>query len=328
MTSTACFVSRPFLRLVLPAILALAACSSAQPPAPAPSDSAPQPPALAKASTHPTTRVNLGRAVSLTAMEALLDEPGPIALESVTSANWTSPRSGLINLKHERAPDLEDGPEAVHIYFHAISHPAHGLYVVDTGVETALTKPNHALRSNELGKAYGFDQLDVVQPLGDWLGKKTLSGVFLTHLHLDHVLGLPDIPRSVVVYTGPGEADAEAEFNAYSQGTLDRLLAGRAPLAELDFGEEPVIDVFGDGSFFALNTPGHTPGSVAYVARTTEGSVLFTGDVCHTAWGWNNDVEPGTFTHDHAANAESLATLRKLAAQHPAMHVRLGHQSL
>jgi hypothetical protein len=51
-----------------------------------------------------------------------------------------------------------------------------------------------------------------------------------------------------------------------------------------------------------------------------------TGDTCHTAWGWENDVEPGSFTADHPGNAESLARLRTLVREHPAIEVRLGHQ--
>jgi glyoxylase-like metal-dependent hydrolase (beta-lactamase superfamily II) len=72
--------------------------------------------------------------------------------------------------------------------------------------------------------------------------------------------------------------------------------------------------------------PGHTPGSTAYVVRTPNGPVLLTGDVCHTVWGWRNDVPPGKFTSDRAANVDSLARLKKLAAEHPNMRVQLGHQ--
>jgi glyoxylase-like metal-dependent hydrolase (beta-lactamase superfamily II) len=89
-----------------------------------------------------------------------------------------------------------------------------------------------------------------------------------------------------------------------------------------------VLDVFGDGSLWALWTPGHTPGSTAYLARTTTGPVLFTGDTCHTAWGWHNQVEPGSFTADHARNAESLGRLEALVREHPQIDVRLGHQYL
>jgi len=89
-----------------------------------------------------------------------------------------------------------------------------------------------------------------------------------------------------------------------------------------------VLDVFGDGTVWALAVPGHTPGSTAYLARTPTGPVLLVGDACHTAWGWENGVEPGKFSADLPKSADSLARLKRLVARHPEIDVRLGHQAL
>jgi glyoxylase-like metal-dependent hydrolase (beta-lactamase superfamily II) len=158
------------------------------------------------------------------------------------------------------------------------------------------------------------------------------AGVFLTHLHLDHVLGLPDVPAQTPVYVGPGEVDAHHFMNAFVQGTTDRAL-GDKQLHTLHFGaaaagQLAVLDVFGDGSLFALHVPGHTEGSLAFVARTTTGPVLMAGDACHTVWGWQNGVEPGTFSEDKPRSVVSLASLRALVARHPGTLVHPGHQSL
>jgi glyoxylase-like metal-dependent hydrolase (beta-lactamase superfamily II) len=123
-------------------------------------------------------------------------------------------------------------------------------------------------------------------------------------------------------------------MNLLERGVYDDALAGKAPLREIHFSPDPggefdgVIDVFGDGTFWALSVPGHTPGSIAYVARTPDGPVLLTGDACHTAWGWEHGVEPGTFSDDRPKSAESLQRLERFAAAHPKMQVRLGHQEL
>ena len=110
------------------------------------------------------------------------------------------------------------------------------------------------------------------------------------------------------------------------------------PLEQWRFGDSPaepareaplaVLDVFGDASLWALHVPGHTPGSMAYLVRTPAGPQLLVGDTSHTRWGWENGVEPGTFTEDHEQNATSLAALRDLAARHPTLRVHLGHQRL
>ena len=89
---------------------------------------------------------------------------------------------------------------------------------------------------------------------------------------------------------------------------------------------EGVVDIFGDGSAWALWVPGHTGGSTAYLLRTPRGPVLLTGDACHTRWGWDHSVEPGSFSSDVPRSAESLARLERLVAEHPGVDVRLGHQ--
>ena len=180
------------------------------------------------------------------------------------------------------------------------------------------------------------ERLAVHEPLGDRLAKEKLSlaGVFLTHLHLDHVMGMRDVPSATPVYAGPGELDATGAMNLVTQGSTDAALEGKGPLNAWQFQPDAdgrfdgVTDVFGDGSLWALSVPGHTPGSTAYLARTKSGPVLFVGDTCHTAWGWEHDVEPGSFTADRERNAQALARLRRLVAEHPAISVRLGHQAM
>ncbi len=89
---------------------------------------------------------------------------------------------------------------------------------------------------------------------------------------------------------------------------------------------EGILDVFKDRSLFALYVPGHTPGSTAYLARTEKGPVLFTGDACHTVWGWQNGVEPGTYSADAPRGIANLERLHKFAERHPKIEVRVGHQ--
>jgi N-acyl homoserine lactone hydrolase len=156
--------------------------------------------------------------------------------------------------------------------------------------------------------------------------------ILLTHLHLDHITGMPDVPRGTPTFAGPGDTRDRAFLHMVSRGSIDGLLAGHDAIGELGYAPDPsgrfagVLDLFGDGSVFAISTPGHTPGNTAYVVRTPGGPVLLTGDTCHTRWGWEHDVEPGNFSSDGPRSAASLAALRGLAARHPALDVRLGHQ--
>ncbi|OKO72697.1 MBL fold metallo-hydrolase, partial [Bradyrhizobium sp. AS23.2] len=120
--------------------------------------------------------------------------------------------------------------------------------------------------------------------------------------------------------------------NFFVEGMEDAFFEGRPAIQEFQFTKDPdgkfegVIDVFGDGSLFAISTPGHTAGHVSYLARTPTGPVLLTGDACHTRWGWEHGVEPGSFTFDRDEERKSLLALKALSQRHPKMVVNLGHQ--
>lgn len=291
------------------------------------------------ASTHAIQPSPLGHASRSSELLSVIDQPGPIEVDTVVSTTWAVTRAGLINLNDPKAKQagLKDGDEPIEIFFHVLRHPRFGTFLIDTGVERALRDaPDKAAIQGLVASQLHAEKMGFEAPLGDWLSAKPepIAGVFFTHLHLDHVSGAPDLPKTTPLYAGPGETTARSFMNLFTRGTIDRALAGLPPVNEWAYTPDPdgrfagVVDVFGDGSLYALWTPGHTPGSTAYLARTAQGPVLFTGDTSHTVWGWEHDVEPGDFTADHAANATSLAVLRALVREHPAISVRLGHQSL
>jgi glyoxylase-like metal-dependent hydrolase (beta-lactamase superfamily II) len=290
------------------------------------------------ASTHATQPSTLGTARHAGELFAVVDTPGPLEVETVNSTDWAVDRSGLLNLDSPQARDagLVDGDEPIQVFFHVVRHPRFGTFIIDTGIEKAFRDdPSHSVFQGLVAKVMHPEKMTVHTPLADWVARQPapLQGVFFTHLHLDHVSGAPDLPRSTPLYAGPGETTPRAFMNMFTQGTIDRALEGLPVLNEWPYqadatGALAVVDVFGDGSLWALWTPGHTPGSTAYLARTTTGPVLFTGDTSHTAWGWEHDVEPGSYTGDHAQNRKSLEALRALVRAHPSIDVRLGHQSL
>jgi glyoxylase-like metal-dependent hydrolase (beta-lactamase superfamily II) len=289
--------------------------------------------------SHPTTPSTPGVASSSAALEAVVDQPGPVTVQTFVSAEWEVPLSGLVNLDHPaaKAAGLKDGPEPIRLFVHAVRHPTKGLFLVDTGAEHAFVADrSHAVVHGLFASLAHAEKLKVDVDAAAILAQlgEPVQGVFLTHLHMDHVLGIRDVPASVPVYVGAGDAEERSFMNLLERGVYDDALAGKAPLREIHFSPDPggefdgVIDVFGDGTFWALSVPGHTPGSIAYVARTPDGPVLLTGDACHTAWGWEHGVEPGTFSDDRPKSAESLQRLERFAAAHPKMQVRLGHQEL
>jgi glyoxylase-like metal-dependent hydrolase (beta-lactamase superfamily II) len=289
------------------------------------------------ASHHPTQPADLGKASASQEMLDVIPVPGPVEFQSLKAADWVVARSGLINLDHPKARSagLEDGDEAIGIYFHVLRHPRFGMFIVDSGVENGFRDPDGNPRVSLLVEsAMRTSDLEIHVTTSEWLASQSepLAGVFLTHLHLDHVMGLPDMPLSTPIYAGPGEADASQFLNLFSRGTIDAMLETSGPIQEWSYAGDPdgrftgIVDIFGDASVWAIHVPGHSPGSTAYLVRTPDGPKLLVGDASHTRWGWENGVEPGTFSLDGPQSALSLAVLRKLVREYPQIDVYLGHQ--
>ncbi len=266
---------------------------------------------------------------------AMVQERGPIVLESVVSARWAVPASGLINLDHPIAQQagLTDREIPIVLPVHVLTHPTRGIHIIDTGITRDRAAGGHgAVKGLVRGH---LEDIEPVEPIGDILARQSapLAGVLLTHAHIDHVLGLPDIPSDTPVYMGPGELGERGFMHMLTRSTYNALFEGRQPARALRFDDAPksaaglaAIDLLGDGSLWALHCPGHTSGSLAFLANTTTGPALFTGDTSHTRWGWENGVEPGTYTSDHQQNAVSLAALKALVAAHPEIRVYVGHE--
>ena len=290
------------------------------------------------ATTHPVSPASLGVPSRGAALEAILDTPGPVTVDTVTSADWEVDRAGLIDLTSEKAKaaHISDGPEPIHLYLHAIHHPSRGLWLVDSGVEHAFTaSPGDAAIHGWLSGAAHLDKLVVYTDTATFLASQHEAprGVLLTHMHLDHVLGLRDVPAATPVFVGRGDAEETSFMSFFTRDVYDTTLRGKGPLEEVSLPADPdgtwdgIADLFGDETVFALSVPGHTKGSMAFVIRTPNGPVLLTGDACHTRWGWENAVAPGTFSEDLPKSRDSLARLEALVARHPHVDVRLGHQA-
>lgn len=284
--------------------------------------------------THPTKSARIESPRTPTSWADALSGSTRLEWESVVSGRWRVPRSGMINLERPEAKGLKDEDMDIVLPVNVLRHPERGAFIIDTGVSESL----------KAGEGGG-----VTFPLSTWIGSvkseeslksilarqpAPLAGVFYTHLHPDHVLGTLDVPKGTPLYTGPGETTPTAVSNALLRGTYERLFAGQEPTTELDVsagvaigGVKHAIDFFGDGSLWVIASPGHTPGSLAFVANTTKGPVLFTGDTSHTRWGWEHQVEPGSYTADHAQNRESLAQLASIAKELPELTVLASHEA-
>lgn len=282
--------------------------------------------------TQPVSHL-ASQVISQEQMLAALGQNNQVEFTRIASADWQVPLSGLVNLNHPKAKQakLVDKNEAIKIFAYHLKHPTQGDYLIDTGVSQALyDDPSQFGINDMLQSLFGFAELSMEQSTQAYLSSQNIQqvdGVFLTHLHLDHVTGLPDINQNAPIYVGNNEGQSRYWMNVATQHVINSLLKGRPALQQWQ-GE--IVDIFNDGSAFALHMPGHTPGSTAYLVNAQTGPVLVVGDVSHTQWGWDNQVKPGHFTRDQEQNQTSLQQLKLLAKQlkqqYPGTLVMLGHQ--
>jgi glyoxylase-like metal-dependent hydrolase (beta-lactamase superfamily II) len=125
----------------------------------------------------------------------------------------------------------------------------------------------------------------------------TLRAIWLTHAHIDHVLGVGAVKLAsgVPIYLHP--LDRTLYESLPTQATWFGLRADAPPPPDVALAEGDQLTV-GRLRFDVRHTPGHSPGSVSFVGhgRVFGGDVLFSGSVGRT------DLPGG----DHATLMASL----------------------
>jgi hydroxyacylglutathione hydrolase len=111
----------------------------------------------------------------------------------------------------------------------------------------------------------------------------TLRAIWLTHAHIDHILGVAAVKRATGVSVFLHPADRSLYDGLADQGAWFgmRPEAPPAPDYELTAGQRLTV---GSLEFEVRHTPGHSPGSVSFLGHATifGGDALFNGSIGRT----------------------------------------------
>ncbi len=238
------------------------------------------------------------------------------------------PRDGVLN-----AEQMSEGSEVasslwVDVFAFLFHHRERGWILIDAGLDVSFQAEGNLSGLLVERSIMGFRQKPG-QNIGAQLKALKLepSEIYFTHLHADHTAGLPELPSNIPMHTGKGESIVDFPL-LFSHDHFK----GVAELLEIDVAQgqalgpfDAVIDVFGDQSFWAISTPGHSDSNLSYLLMTEQGPVLMSGDASHTRYGFEQAIAPG-WVDDLEAASRSLAQLAEFANLYSRTRVIFGHE--
>ncbi len=239
-----------------------------------------------------------------------------------------------LNLKSLPSTYNIDTGETSPIYFYCIRHPEQGNILFDAGLDRSFhdnppAGSLHLMLRMYQDKTKTFYKLDEGQDSGSYLKEYGINPgmVLMTHLHPDHACGLLELNDSVKVVFG------KKENSFYYKAIAGKYLLGKK-LFTLDFNRgtaiypfSKTIDVFGDGSVWAISTPGHTADHISYILNIKNKPVFLAGDLSVSKDYLMNDIESSCDNGDKSVKQlrKSLEELKEFKKMYPEVKICFSH---
>jgi glyoxylase-like metal-dependent hydrolase (beta-lactamase superfamily II) len=269
--------------------------------------------------------------------EEVFKNPMPITVKSFITGYVMINKRGALNPNHHEAINIEDELLKVPILSHWIHHDEFGDYIVDAGLDSSYTEDPHGKMKGSLAKLFkrfkiATDEFfqEKNQNIAFHIKKNSikLNGIFLSHLHSDHVAGVRELPKDIPYVVGKGERYIEHKPFIYGD-----YLKGIEVLYEIDFSKGsnmpilgPCVDIFDDGSFWAIPTPGHTRGHISFLINSKNGPVLLATDACFINLGFERGIGSSDYTEDVLMAQASLNNLIEFKRVYSQIEVLCGHE--
>ncbi|MBI4813911.1 MAG: MBL fold metallo-hydrolase [Methanobacterium sp.] len=235
---------------------------------------------------------------------------------------------GTINPDHPRARDIPDPELEVPILAHWVHHEEKGDFLLDVGLDVSYFKdPCGGLEGTDVDEYQQGENENIAYHIQK--NRINLEMVFLSHLHSDHVAGVRELPKTIPYVTGKGE------YNEYQPEIHGDFLEGLEELFEIDYAQArdmpflgSSVDLLGDGSLWAIHTPGHTPGHSSFLVNGMDGPVLLAMDAAFIRENLKLGVAPSDYTWNVKVAQETLEKILTFLRLYPQVRVGPGHEVL
>lgn len=260
------------------------------------------------------------RDISLTTLQT-----GVIRMDACLNLDPASPKQ----------VDCDHAPRDLAALVHWVHHPRFGDFLVDAGFDDSFAKHPPYGNYTEAMRLFNWvngvtNRQEPGEDLSAQLAQRGVhpTAVFFTHLHPDHTGGVPALePETVFVF-------GKTELSFLARAATANHFSGKSKFSSIDFSAAPVmaplgpsVDLFGDGSFWAISVPGHTDDDIAYLINGPT-PVLLTGDASHFGWAFKNGVAPRGWNEAGTARGySSLEQLRAFARTYPDVRIVYGHEA-
>ena len=144
-------------------------------------------------------------------------------------------------------------------------------------VNSILYSNTWVLSDEKMNTCWLVDCGDVDLIQSDFTQNTLLKGVFLTHVHYDHIYGLNDILKKYpdcLIYTNHYGFKALLSDKLNLSRYHGQTFIFKYPQNIRLLGEGQLINLSDECSMYAFMTPGHSPSCISYQC----GNYLFTGD--------------------------------------------------
>jgi glyoxylase-like metal-dependent hydrolase (beta-lactamase superfamily II) len=271
---------------------------------------------------------------AFTSWNDVLRNPQDISL--VTLQTGVIHMDACLNLdpKSSKQSECNHVPRDLAVLVHWVHHPRFGDFLIDAGFDDSFTKhPPYGNYTEAMALFNWANGVTNWQSQGEDLASQLVrmnvhpKAVFFTHFHPDHTSGVPALnPQTEFIF-------GKLEPTFLARAAVANHFLGKSKFSSLDFSRAPTmaplgasIDVFGDGSLWAISVPGHTDDDVAFLVNGSP-PVLLTGDASHFEWAFKAGVAPRGWDQAGTARAyKSLASLRDFERAHPSVKIVYGHE--